>query len=78
MGLCQPRISRGRRLSSAATIARLFWAVDLQVCSFRRVLAEQAIGVDIRAALPGARRVTEANRYESPLGEVLVAGHSVP
>jgi hypothetical protein len=39
-------------------------------------LAEQAIGVLIRPALPGAGRITKVDGYESALGEVLVARHS--
>jgi hypothetical protein len=53
----------------------MFAATHTQVCPFRKVLAEQTIGVLIRAPLPGPGRVTEVYRDKCLAREILVAGH---
>src|ERR671938_525398 len=43
--------------------------------AFREVLAEQAVGVFVAAALPGAVRVAEVDRAAGGQAELGVAGH---
>lgn len=47
-------------------------AVDGQVGSFREVLPQQAVGVFVGAALPGACRVAEVDRDVRGDGEAVV------
>jgi hypothetical protein len=49
--------------------------VDTQVCAFREVLPEQAVGVLVRTSLPGTGRVAEVDGDEYAPGEILMAGH---
>src|SRR5512132_1412683 len=49
-------------------------AVDREVCLPREVLTEQSVGVLVRAALPGASRVTEVHRDVGGDGEAAVVG----
>src|SRR5215204_5282000 len=49
-------------------------AVDGEVCLPREVLTEQSVGVLVRAALPGASRVTEVHRDVGGDGEAAVVG----
>jgi hypothetical protein len=58
--------------------SEVFAAMDTRVCSSRKVLAQQAIGVLDRAPLPGACGVTEVHRDECLAREILVAGHGRP
>ena len=49
--------------------------MDRQVAALGEVLAEQAVGVLIRASLPGAARIGEEDAISKELGYLLVAGH---
>ena len=54
---------------------QFFLAMYRQVCAFGQVLADQAINVFVAAALPGAVRVTELDRYAGLLGDLRMARH---
>ncbi|QSZ55696.1 hypothetical protein AYX19_21650 (plasmid) [Paenarthrobacter ureafaciens] len=54
--------------------SQVFAGVDAEICSFRKVLAEQAVGVLVGSALPGAGWVAEVDRDECLPREILVAG----
>lgn len=53
----------------------VFAVVDTEVCSFRKVLAEHAMGVLVRATLPRACKVTEVHRDKGLPREILVPSH---
>src|ERR1700678_3213615 len=46
-----------------------------QVGASRKILAQQQIGVFVRATLPGALRIAEVNLHIGSYREVLVFGH---
>ena len=54
---------------------QFFLAMYRQVSALGQVLADQAINVFVAAALPGAVRVTELDRYAGLLGDLRMARH---
>src|SRR3954462_12795958 len=54
---------------------KVFGAVHAEVSAFWKVLAQQPIGVLIRAALPGAVGIAEVDRHASLDPELGVLGH---
>src|SRR3954454_18950153 len=54
---------------------KVFGAVHAEVSALREVLAQQPIGVLVRATLPGAVRVAEVARHASLDPELGVLGH---
>ena len=60
-GVFQPRVLRGRSLSSSATAARCSRAVHGQVGALGEVLAQQPVGVLVGAPLPRRVRVAEVD-----------------
>ena len=73
-GVLKPRVLRGRPLSSAATASRCVGGVDGEVGALGEVLAEQAVGVLVGAALPGRVRVAEVDRQVGGDGDLGVPG----
>ena len=61
-GVFQPRVLRGRLLSAAATASISSALQRDEVGALGEVLAQQPVGVLVRAALPGAVRVGEVDR----------------
>ena len=57
---------------------QLVLGVARQVCALGQVLAQQAIGVLIGTALPGAVRIGKEDLDREPLGQLLVLGPLVP
>src|SRR5258707_14158174 len=64
----------GSVVEAAGDYGQFFGGVDRQVGAFGHVLAEQAISVLVRAALPGLVRVTEVDRDAGGDGEPGVEG----
>ena len=54
---------------------QLLLAVYRQIRAFGKVLADQSVDVLVAAALPGAVRVTELDRYAGLLGDLRMARH---
>ena len=69
-GVFQPRVLRGRALSSSATASRSLAAVHGQVGALGEVLAQQPVGVLVAAALPGRVRVAEVDLQVRGHGEL--------
>jgi|SoiMethySBSTD1v2_1073268.scaffolds.fasta_scaffold62075_3 hypothetical protein len=67
-------MSRGRLLSSSSILARSR-GMDAQVRRLWEVLAQQPVGVLVRAALPRAGGVTEVDLRTDRRGDLAVAGH---
>ena len=66
-GAAQPSVLRGRVLISFATAASVC-GVCAQVGALGEVLAQQAVGVLIRATLPGGVRVAEVDAHAGQSG----------
>ena len=60
-GVSQPRVLRGRLLSAAATASRSVGVCFVEVGAVGEVLAEEAVGVLVGAALPGTLGVAEVD-----------------
>src|SRR5918995_6930674 len=71
----EPEGLAGSVVEAAGEAGEVIGGVDAQVRAFGHVLAQQAVGVLIRAALPGTVRVTEVDGDAGVDGEGGVAGH---
>ena len=69
-----PRTCLGRLLSSFSTASRC-GAMDAQVGALGKVVAQQPVGVLVRAALPGRVGVAEVDRRAGGRGDRAMAGH---
>ncbi len=66
-------------MSSAATASSCCWVMAWKSTTFAgEVLAQQAVGVLVRAALPGALGVAEEHLHAGVDGELGMAGHLQP
>ena len=77
-GVSKPKIFRGRLFKRSATLSSSCLGVDRQVGSFWEVLSQQPIRVFVRAALPGALRITEVHFHIRSHCEALVLGQLEP
>ena len=75
IGFLKPRRLRGRSLSSAATQSRSSALCSGEVAALREVLAQQAVGVLVRGALPGCVRVAEVDVDVGVHGDLLPLAH---
>jgi hypothetical protein len=76
-GVWSARQSRGRSLSSAATYSSWSVVQVLRSVPYGKVLAQQAIGVLITAALPWRVRICEVDLQSGLLLDALVVKHLV-
>ena len=74
-GVFQPSVLRGRLLRAAATAARSSGVWRAEVGALGEVLAQQAVGVLVGAALPGAVRVGEVDGEAGVDAQLGVLGH---
>jgi hypothetical protein len=74
-GVSQSSVLRGRPFSSAATVSRWSRAWAERSVPFLEVLPEQAIGVFVRASLPGAGWVAEVDRHVGGEAEGAMGSH---
>ncbi len=65
----------GARVQPIGNGVQLALGVRRQIRALRQVLAQQALGILIGAALPGAVRIGKEDLDRKPLGQLLVLGH---
>lgn len=62
----------GAGIEAERDLIEILLTVDGQIRALGKVLAQQAIGVLVAAALPGALRITEVDRHVGGDGELVV------
>ena len=68
----------GARVQPMGDDVQLALGVARQVCTLGQVLAQQAVGVLVGAALPGAVRIGKEDLDRETLGQLFVLGHLFP
>lgn len=74
LGFMNPRVLRGRSLSSSATASRVVLRVEGWVGAFGEVLAQEPVGVLVGAALPRGVRVAEVDGHVQRGADPFVQG----